>query len=135
MIMIRSRWMQNTYADLSHLLCCYSNLSFHFHVIFMSFSYHFHVIFLSSLRHIHVIFMSSLQYKGMEADYNGQGVDQLKECIEKIKSCPEDRRLIMTGTKRYDIIRLYYDLICYGFSVCYLHLYYFITPTYPLYPN
>lgn len=59
----------------------------------------------------HIIFMLSLQYKGMEADYNGQGVDQLKECIEKIKSCPEDRRLIMTGMIRYNIIRLYYDLI------------------------
>jgi thymidylate synthase len=51
-----------------------------------------------------VIFMSILQYKGMEADYNGQGVDQLKECIEKIKSCPEDRRLIMTGMILYEVI-------------------------------
>jgi thymidylate synthase len=55
--------------------------------------------------------MSLLQYKGMEADYTGQGVDQLKECIEKIKSCPEDRRLIMTGKIRCNMIRLHYDLI------------------------
>ena len=33
----------------------------------------------------------------MHADYTGMGIDQLKECIEKIKQTPEDRRLIMTG--------------------------------------
>ena len=33
----------------------------------------------------------------MHANYEGQGIDQLKECIEKIKSTPEDRRIIMTG--------------------------------------
>lgn len=33
----------------------------------------------------------------MHHDYQGQGVDQLKDCITKIISNPEDRRLIMTG--------------------------------------
>ena len=33
----------------------------------------------------------------MHADYTGKGIDQLKECIEKIIKTPEDRRLIMTG--------------------------------------
>lgn len=36
-------------------------------------------------------------YTDCEADYTGQGVDQLKECIDKIKHNPTDRRIIMTA--------------------------------------
>lgn len=36
-------------------------------------------------------------YTDCEADYAGQGVDQLKECIDKIKHNPTDRRIIMTA--------------------------------------
>jgi thymidylate synthase len=32
------------------------------------------------------------EYKDMHTDYNNQGVDQLKECIQKIMTSPEDRR-------------------------------------------
>jgi hypothetical protein len=34
------------------------------------------------------------EYKDMHTDYNNQGVDQLKDCIQKIMSSPEDRRYI-----------------------------------------
>ena len=33
----------------------------------------------------------------MHADYNGQGVDQLADLISRIKSNPEDRRLILSA--------------------------------------
>lgn len=35
------------------------------------------------------------EYKDMHSDYTGQGVDQLKEVIEKIKNNPNDRRIIL----------------------------------------
>jgi thymidylate synthase len=37
------------------------------------------------------------KYKTMHDDYNGKGIDQLKECIEKIIKNPTDRRIIMTS--------------------------------------
>mmetsp|Transcript_32809 Transcript_32809/g.79761 ORF Transcript_32809/g.79761 Transcript_32809/m.79761 type:complete len:573 (+) Transcript_32809:191-1909(+) len=37
------------------------------------------------------------EYKNMHSTYDGQGVDQLMECIDKIKNNPEDRRIIMTA--------------------------------------
>lgn len=37
------------------------------------------------------------EYKGMHADYSGQGVDQLADLISRIKSNPEDRRLILSA--------------------------------------
>lgn len=37
------------------------------------------------------------QYVDCEADYTGQGVDQLKECIKKIKENPMDRRIILSA--------------------------------------
>jgi dihydrofolate reductase / thymidylate synthase len=39
----------------------------------------------------------------MRSDYSGQGIDQLKECIEKIKKSPEDRRIIMTAWNPLDL--------------------------------
>jgi|TARA_B110000967_G_scaffold210062_1_gene270122 dihydrofolate reductase/thymidylate synthase len=36
-------------------------------------------------------------YKDMHADYNGQGVDQLAEVIHKIKTNPNDRRILLTA--------------------------------------
>lgn len=36
-------------------------------------------------------------YKTSNDDYNGQGIDQLKDVIERIKNKPEDRRIIMTA--------------------------------------
>lgn len=37
------------------------------------------------------------KYQGANADYAGQGVDQLAECINKIKHNPTDRRIIMSA--------------------------------------
>lgn len=46
------------------------------------------------------------QYVNMHADYTGQGIDQLKECIEKIKTNPSDRRIIMCAWNPIDIPRM-----------------------------
>jgi thymidylate synthase len=35
------------------------------------------------------------EYVDMHTDYTGQGIDQLKEIIDKIKNNPNDRRIIM----------------------------------------
>jgi dihydrofolate reductase/thymidylate synthase len=37
------------------------------------------------------------EYKDMHSDYTGKGVDQLQECIDKIKTNPTDRRIILTA--------------------------------------
>ena len=37
------------------------------------------------------------EYKDMHADYEGQGVDQLAEVIDKIKNNPNDRRILLTA--------------------------------------
>lgn len=37
------------------------------------------------------------KYEGANANYDGKGVDQLKECIRKIKENPTDRRIIMSA--------------------------------------
>ena len=37
------------------------------------------------------------EYVNCEADYTGQGVDQLQECIRKIKENPTDRRIILSA--------------------------------------
>ena len=34
-------------------------------------------------------------YQSFEIDYSGQGIDQLKQIIEKIKNTPDDRRMIV----------------------------------------
>lgn len=33
----------------------------------------------------------------MHSNYEGQGVDQLLDCIQKLKKSPEDRRIIMSA--------------------------------------
>ncbi|KAF8624749.1 hypothetical protein AX17_007080 [Amanita inopinata Kibby_2008] len=42
-------------------------------------------------------------YTDCDGDYTGKGVDQLKECIEKIKTNPTDRRIIMSAWNPKDI--------------------------------
>ncbi|KAG2005475.1 thymidylate synthase [Coprinopsis cinerea AmutBmut pab1-1] len=43
------------------------------------------------------------EYVDCDADYTGQGVDQLRECIKKIKENPTDRRIILSAWNPKDI--------------------------------
>jgi thymidylate synthase len=45
-------------------------------------------------------------YTDMHADYSGQGVDQLRDCIEKIKNSPEDRRIVLTAWNPADLDKM-----------------------------
>ena len=46
------------------------------------------------------------EYKDMHTDYTNKGVDQLKDCIHKIKTSPEDRRIIMTAWNPSDLDKM-----------------------------
>jgi len=43
------------------------------------------------------------KYEDMMMDYNGQGIDQLKQCINTIRTNPNDRRIIMTAWNPRDL--------------------------------
>ncbi|KAF5355567.1 hypothetical protein D9758_006341 [Tetrapyrgos nigripes] len=43
------------------------------------------------------------EYVDCEKDYTGEGVDQLRECIRKIKENPTDRRIILSAWNPKDI--------------------------------
>uniref|UniRef100_A0A7S2LKB8 thymidylate synthase n=1 Tax=Leptocylindrus danicus TaxID=163516 RepID=A0A7S2LKB8_9STRA len=45
-------------------------------------------------------------YEGCDADYTDKGVDQLQECIDKIKNKPWDRRIIMSAWNVGDISKM-----------------------------
>lgn len=46
------------------------------------------------------------EYQDMHTDYTGQGVDQLKNVIETIKTNPEDRRIIMSAWNPPDLKKM-----------------------------
>lgn len=46
------------------------------------------------------------EYKTCEDDYSGQGVDQLKEVIDKIKNSPYDRRIILSAWNPKDFSKM-----------------------------
>ena len=46
-------------------------------------------------------------------DYSGQGFDQLMDCIKKIKTSPEDRRIIMSAWNPADLDQMVMKTICY----------------------
>ncbi|KAL3842324.1 hypothetical protein ACJMK2_020353 [Sinanodonta woodiana] len=46
------------------------------------------------------------EYKDMHTDYTGQGVDQLKQVIETIKTNPDDRRIIMSAWNPPDLPKM-----------------------------
>eukprot|EP00578_Thalassiosira_sp_NH16_P015596 CAMPEP_0181127762 /NCGR_PEP_ID=MMETSP1071-20121207/28373_1 /TAXON_ID=35127 /ORGANISM="Thalassiosira sp., Strain NH16" /LENGTH=582 /DNA_ID=CAMNT_0023213527 /DNA_START=73 /DNA_END=1821 /DNA_ORIENTATION=- len=43
------------------------------------------------------------EYTDMHADYTGKGVDQLRDCVEKIINNPEDRRIVMSAWNPKDL--------------------------------
>ncbi|KAF9465793.1 thymidylate synthase/dCMP hydroxymethylase domain-containing protein [Collybia nuda] len=43
------------------------------------------------------------EYRGCEESYEGEGVDQLRECVRKIREEPMDRRIIMSAWNPKDI--------------------------------
>eukprot|EP00400_MALV-I_sp_L67-5_P000777 gene777-261_t len=46
------------------------------------------------------------EYKDCDADYTGQGVDQLADIIDKIKNNPTDRRMIMSAWNPADLNKM-----------------------------
>ena len=46
------------------------------------------------------------EYKDCQNDYTGQGVDQLKDVIDKIKNKPDDRRIIMCAWNAADLNKM-----------------------------
>lgn len=46
------------------------------------------------------------KYTDMHANYEGEGIDQLKEVVRKVKETPDDRRIIMTAWNPTDISKM-----------------------------
>lgn len=46
------------------------------------------------------------EYEDMRADYKGKGVDQLADCIDKIRNNPEDRRIVMSAWNPADLDKM-----------------------------
>ncbi|CCG80972.1 Thymidylate synthase [Taphrina deformans PYCC 5710] len=46
------------------------------------------------------------EYKDCHTDYTGQGIDQLSDCIRKLKSSPYDRRIIMSAWNPADLSKM-----------------------------
>lgn len=45
-------------------------------------------------------------YRGMHADYSGEGVDQVRNCVERIRINPEDRRILMSAWNPVDVDKM-----------------------------
>lgn len=46
------------------------------------------------------------EYKDMYSDYTATGIDQLAECIDKIKNNPTDRRILMSAWNVNDLKKM-----------------------------
>ncbi len=46
------------------------------------------------------------EYSDMHADYKGKGIDQLADCIDKIKNKPNDRRIVMSAWNPSDMSQM-----------------------------
>lgn len=56
-------------------------------------------------------------YKDYQTDYTGQGVDQLKRVVEKLKTDPSDRRMIVMAWNPLDVDKAMPPYCHYGFQV------------------
>merc|ERR1712032_1546697 len=52
------------------------------------------------------------KYRDMHTDYTGEGVDQLAECIRKIKEDPNDRRILLSAWNPGELSCLMYQRSC-----------------------
>jgi thymidylate synthase len=57
------------------------------------------------------------KYEGWDADYTGKGVDQLENVVKKIKTNPQDRRMIVTAWNPLDLDKMALPPCHYGFQV------------------
>ena len=57
------------------------------------------------------------EYKGPDANYSGQGVDQLANLVEMLKKNPNDRRMIVTAWNPAQISEMALPPCHYGFQV------------------
>jgi thymidylate synthase len=56
-------------------------------------------------------------YLGWDSNHEGQGVDQLKNVVEKLKSDPNDRRMIVSAWNPVDLKKMALPACHYGFHV------------------
>ncbi len=56
-------------------------------------------------------------YKGYDADYTGQGVDQLKRVVNELKSNPDSRRMLVLAWNPMDIDKAVPPYCHYGYQV------------------
>ncbi|KAG8954572.1 Thymidylate synthase [Tulasnella sp. 419] len=61
------------------------------------------------------------EYVDCDTDYTGKGVDQLQDCIRKIKEDPTDRRIIMSAWNPADLSKMALPP-CHMFCQFYVHL-------------
>ncbi|MGE0793296.1 MAG: thymidylate synthase [Candidatus Woesearchaeota archaeon] len=57
------------------------------------------------------------KYKTFDADYTGEGIDQLKKVIDTLKTKPFDRRMIVSAWNPTDLHRMALPACHYGFQV------------------
>ena len=57
------------------------------------------------------------QYQDYQTDYTGQGIDQLKQVVKKLKTDPGDRRMIVMAWNPMDIDKANPPYCHYGFQV------------------
>lgn len=56
-------------------------------------------------------------YQSFDTDYNGQGIDQLKQIVERLKTNPNDRRMIVSAWNPIKIPEMALPPCHYGFQV------------------
>ncbi len=57
------------------------------------------------------------EYHGHDADYTGQGIDQLAQVVEKLKTNPQDRRMVVSSWNPLQIAQMALPPCHYSFQV------------------